>query len=85
MIQTSPRAAGPSLLVISLVLAGSIASPVLAQTATAEPPVNETAIVVAQKREQAAQDVPIALSVFSAATLGRMDELQQVSFRGFTC
>jgi outer membrane receptor protein involved in Fe transport len=31
----------------------------------------ETVVVVAQKRQQAAQDVPIALSVFSSAALDR--------------
>ncbi|MFN7272634.1 MAG: TonB-dependent receptor [Gammaproteobacteria bacterium] len=38
---------------------------------TDESQVLETVVVVAQKREQAAQDVPIALSVFSSAALDR--------------
>jgi iron complex outermembrane recepter protein len=47
-----------------------MASPVQAQE-TADPARVEVVTVVAQKREQAAQDVPIALSVFSAAALDR--------------
>jgi iron complex outermembrane recepter protein len=72
MTQARARAVSPSLLALSAMLGFGIASPVWAQnTPQAEPPAIETIIVVAQKREQAAQDVPIALSVFSAATLER--------------
>jgi iron complex outermembrane recepter protein len=72
MTQARARAVGPSLLALSTIMGFGFASPVMAQSAPqAEPPAIETIIVVAQKREQAAQDVPIALSVFSAATLER--------------
>jgi iron complex outermembrane receptor protein len=67
------RAIAPSLMVLSTALGMAFATPALAQSAAPnqETPAIETVIVVAQKREQAAQDVPIALSVFSAATLQR--------------
>lgn len=55
---------------LAFALAATATSPVWAQT-TDEKPALETIVVVAQKREQAAQDVPIALSVFSAAALDR--------------
>ena len=70
MKQAKTWATGPSKLV--LIAALGFSSPVLAQSAPeAVTPAIETIIVVAQKREQAAQDVPIALSVFSATTLER--------------
>jgi outer membrane receptor protein involved in Fe transport len=59
------------------VIALAIATPAFAQAPPAPAPAAatdgpiETVIVVAQKREQAAQDVPLALSVFSEATLDR--------------
>ena len=55
---------------LAFALAATATSPVWAQ-ATDDKPALETVVVVAQKREQAAQDVPIALSVFSAAALDR--------------
>jgi iron complex outermembrane recepter protein len=62
----------PSLIAILTMSALGAGAPAFAQSATnANEPAIETVIVVAQKREQAAQDVPIALSVFSAATLER--------------
>ena len=70
MKQAKTWATSPSKLV--LIAALGFSSPVLAQSAPeAGISAIETIIVVAQKREQAAQDVPIALSVFSAATLER--------------
>lgn len=72
MAQAQTRVVGPSLFAMSIALAAGMSAPALAQaTPKADPPAIETVIVVAQKREQAAQDVPIALSVFSAATLER--------------
>ncbi|MFN9008979.1 MAG: TonB-dependent receptor plug domain-containing protein [Hyphomonadaceae bacterium] len=55
---------------LAFALAATATSPVWAQAADDKPAL-ETVVVVAQKREQAAQDVPIALSVFSAAALDR--------------
>jgi iron complex outermembrane recepter protein len=66
-----------SLLALSIAAATGLslglANPASAQEAAPSEPANgiETVVVVAQKREQAAQEVPIALSVFSAATLDR--------------
>jgi iron complex outermembrane recepter protein len=72
MANVSKRVIGPSFFAITSVLALSTSTPALAQTAPqSDTGAIETVIVVAQKREQAAQDVPIALSVFSAATLER--------------
>ena len=72
MTKPLTRVVRPSLYALTMTLVCGAMTPVLAQTATeAEPPAIETVIVVATKREQAAQDVPIALSVFSAATLAR--------------
>jgi iron complex outermembrane recepter protein len=72
MTQAQTRALRPSLLALTTVLGLSAATPLWAQNAAnTDPAPIETIIVVAQKREQAAQDVPIALSVFSAATLER--------------
>jgi iron complex outermembrane recepter protein len=61
-------------LCVGLGLRVGLAGPAVAQQAPApaiDSPI-ETVLVVAQKREQAAQDVPIALSVFSSATLDRV-------------
>jgi outer membrane receptor protein involved in Fe transport len=70
MKQAKARAVSPSLLVLIATLGFS--GPALAQGAPqTDDPAIETIIVVAQKREQAAQDVPIALSVFSASALER--------------
>lgn len=72
MAQAHTGLLGPSLFAISIALVSGLSAPVCAQpTSQAAAPAIETVIVVAQKREQAAQDVPIALSVFSAATLER--------------
>lgn len=72
MINSSMRIVAPSITAISIALLSAFGAPVMAQSAApAEPPAIETVVVVAQKREQSAQDVPIALSVFSAATLER--------------
>ena len=53
------------------ILAMCAAAPALAQTAPATATVDDI-IVTAQKREQAIQDVPIAVSAFSAETLDAM-------------
>lgn len=53
------------------IMAMCAAAPALAQTAPAVATVDEI-IVTAQKREQAIQDVPIAVSAFSAETLDAM-------------
>ncbi len=72
-LQSARRSHAPVL--IALLMAG-VSTPALAQAvqepAAGNEPLIETVIVVAQKREQAAQDVPIALSVFSADTLDRV-------------
>lgn len=63
-----------SILTLSVAIASGIALPALGQSAgqsAGESEPIETVVVVAQKREQAAQEVPIALSVFSAAALDR--------------
>lgn len=76
-LQSARHSLAPGLM--ALLLAG-VSGPALAQAAqqpasgseAVTEPVIETVIVVAQKREQAAQDVPIALSVFSEAALDRV-------------
>jgi outer membrane receptor protein involved in Fe transport len=55
---------------LAFALAAAATSPAWAQT-TEEKPALDTVVVVAQKREQTAQDVPVALSVLSAAALDR--------------
>ena len=72
MTKSISRCVTPSFFALSFALGLGLSAPVLAQSApAADAPPIETVIVVAQKREQAAQDVPLALSVFSAATLDR--------------
>lgn len=56
------------------IVALTVAAPALAQTSTASQPVTavDDIIVTAQKREESIQDVPIAVSAFSAETLDAM-------------
>ena len=69
--------AGASALALSAVCA---AEPVLAQEAAGAPAVEEI-VVTAQKREQALQDVPVAVTAITAQTL---DTAGVVDMKGVT-